>query len=1240
MSAKFPYRRSKRAVMVVGLAILSFLLMGCFLASQPVYDRPEAVRDHLGVFLHTGGEAVDIAAVASLEATADNPRAWVATPYSVRTISADTPVLAAAENFGQFTSCLQTAEWMTARADGRVNKAIAVDAGTLIGVVVSDKGLDVLAGPNSVGRLDGLVAGNDVAALNGMVYVADGSAGLKVIDAAAPLSPVLRATVDAVPGADAVAVAVPDWNHEVPTVTAPPEDRRVLLVEGGAIHLYDCTIASAPVLRSSVSVPGVRRIATQVRDGVLYVFATTAAQLRIYRVEPSSAFALVGSVDVPGSPGDVSVCADHAWVAAGGSAMGVNVTTLTAPICVGSHASSSSVAAVAALRDRTLTAEGVDGTHMYWASDVVTSPPAPVRGVVPIDVVGVHFMIPTDYFAQDTIYILDEQRGIFVYTFTGPPVLGEILGLLPWWAASGPAGLVLSEYAPAVGETMMRWPQLDDIPVFTTVKGRTLTYWAGIGVGEDWVRPVWSGELPVEPYDVEFAGVGGVHAALGDLGMASYVWDGLSTLETAGVFAAPSPVVSVSSTGLATSHEEYTVALVGTQDGTLYSIECTEAISSLPAQTRATTSTYIPAVSYVPSDSIMLPAAAGEIAYTGPYALVAMGDAGVAIVRADDISNLTLAGVIPAGHAEDVAARGDTVFVTTGEGLEAWDISSPSAPLRVGRYVGVEARDLTMYEGLMMPIAACGERGVSVFSDVRSDPGTAVVECVEDGAAYFGPAYPYAEAYIDTSTLLAQVVPWSMWDDTHVAYSGPGTVSAVVKPRVPYSWESTAPGIYRTRAYAEDVAGNISSDTAEYRIVTQERVAGANRYGTAVAASQRMFPSGATTVVVATGFRPVDALVAVPLAHALGAPVLLSESVLPTVTADEIRRLGATDVIIVGGSGAVPAAVVDGLAAAGVARGRIERLAGPGAPDTARVVALRLKSVLGKTPRRVYVANRQAAPDLTVIAGIAAHDQAPILLADRDSVPWATRNVMDSFAPTMTVLAGGAARISSALPFPGIVVRLAGATRYDTARYVANWMLARGLPPTYSFLANGDDLFGGVSAAGLCAYGPAPVLFADAALRPPTEAFLIGHKRDIVHMRVVGGTAAVSSEAETQAMLAIGLAEPGPRIPTPSPPQENDPLLELLFFGTYTAEERMEEMIGESIWDEMGFRMSDMFGFLLNGPVATEAGEAPAAAVPGRVLPPTRQEVLDSLTPQQRAELDSYLDPPPPKPLPDWFPKQ
>lgn len=98
------------------------------------------------------------------------------------------------------------------------------------------------------------------------------------------------------------------------------------------------------------------------------------------------------------------------------------------------------------------------------------------------------------------------------------------------------------------------------------------------------------------------------------------------------------------------------------------------------------------------------------------------------------------------------------------------------------------------------------------------------------------------------------------------------------------------------------------------------RLSGSDRYATAVEISRHGWPDGADVAYLATGDNYADALAGAALAARTGSPILLTRRTsLPDVTADELRRLGVRQVVILGGEGAVSVDVL--LAAERIAEG-------------------------------------------------------------------------------------------------------------------------------------------------------------------------------------------------------------------------------------------------------------------------------------------------------------------------------
>lgn len=104
---------------------------------------------------------------------------------------------------------------------------------------------------------------------------------------------------------------------------------------------------------------------------------------------------------------------------------------------------------------------------------------------------------------------------------------------------------------------------------------------------------------------------------------------------------------------------------------------------------------------------------------------------------------------------------------------------------------------------------------------------------------------------------------------------------------------------------------------------TVTRLAGPDRFGTAAEISKNLFPEGKTSakVYLANGMTLVDALVGGTMTD--GAPILLTNGsgTLPAATLNEIKRLKPSEVVALGGEGAVLPAELSAAASANGAGG-------------------------------------------------------------------------------------------------------------------------------------------------------------------------------------------------------------------------------------------------------------------------------------------------------------------------------
>jgi predicted outer membrane repeat protein len=206
--------------------------------------------------------------------------------------------------------------------------------------------------------------------------------------------------------------------------------------------------------------------------------------------------------------------------------------------------------------------------------------------------------------------------------------------------------------------------------------------------------------------------------------------------------------------------------------------------------------------------------------------------------------------------------------------------------------------------------------------------------------------------------------------------------------------------------------------TLESYATSVTRVFGATRYDTAIAISQASFPDGtAQAVLIATGLNFPDALAAAATADILNAPLLLvpgNAADLPQSVADEIVRIGADTIVVVGGTGAVSAGIYDDLD--NLQGGdTITRLSGADRYETAIALS---QYAFGSGADLAYIATGLNFPD--ALTGAAAAINSPILLvpgADSTvpAVVEAELIALGAAADGTAIILGGTGVISAAM---------------------------------------------------------------------------------------------------------------------------------------------------------------------------------------------------------------------------------
>ncbi|NWQ39495.1 cell wall-binding repeat-containing protein [Bacillus sp. EB106-08-02-XG196] len=282
--------------------------------------------------------------------------------------------------------------------------------------------------------------------------------------------------------------------------------------------------------------------------------------------------------------------------------------------------------------------------------------------------------------------------------------------------------------------------------------------------------------------------------------------------------------------------------------------------------------------------------------------------------------------------------------------------------------------------------------------------------------------------------------------------------------------------------------------------VTSKRMDGADRFAVSVNVSKEGWPNGSGTVILANYLAFADALAASPLAFKEDAPILLTHSnSITQTTMDEISRLKASRVLLVGGPGSISENIVSQLKQKGIQT--IERIGGIDRYE----VSFNIAQKLGQTDTAV-LANGLKFPDALAIAPYAAQNGYPILLSQDNSLPSKTTEAFQTKGITKTIIVGGEGSVSAnvASKVPN-VNRIGGKDRYEVS---ANIVTQLNLAANKAFLATGMTFADALTGSVLAAKQNAPMLLMHPTTVPTAIQSLVQTK-NIQDFVILGGTASV-----------------------------------------------------------------------------------------------------------------------------------
>ncbi|GAB4281168.1 MAG: hypothetical protein Kow0067_00350 [Coriobacteriia bacterium] len=324
----------------------------------------------------------------------------------------------------------------------------------------------------------------------------------------------------------------------------------------------------------------------------------------------------------------------------------------------------------------------------------------------------------------------------------------------------------------------------------------------------------------------------------------------------------------------------------------------------------------------------------------------------------------------------------------------------------------------------------------------------------------------------------------------------------------------------------------LSLPAAADAAVPVTRIAGSDRYATAVAVSRTAFPTGADAVVIATGRQWADALGGSGLAGAVSAPVLLTEpDRLPASVRAEIGRLAPARAYVLGGASAITPAVLEQVRSAMPPGATIVRLAGADRYLTAIRVAAESCARAGASDGTAFVATGRDFADALSVAPVAFALERPVYLIEDGPRSETVIAAMRAAGVTDAVVLGGTAAVpagverslAAALGGSGHVTRLAGRDRHATAILVGAYAVeTAGFSWSAPGLAASTAFADGITGGSLLGTRRAPLLLTPADGVPDVVVGALYARRDSVDgYTVVGGAATVPRHIATEAQQAL-----------------------------------------------------------------------------------------------------------------------
>ncbi len=301
--------------------------------------------------------------------------------------------------------------------------------------------------------------------------------------------------------------------------------------------------------------------------------------------------------------------------------------------------------------------------------------------------------------------------------------------------------------------------------------------------------------------------------------------------------------------------------------------------------------------------------------------------------------------------------------------------------------------------------------------------------------------------------------------------------------------------------------GSAGADGKDADLGDSIRISGKDRVETSINFSKKRFKESKYVILV-SGNNFADPITSITLAHRLKSPILLTTGTrLEKSIREEIKRLGAKKVFIIGGTNSVS---LDKEKTLKNDNYEVKRLAGIDRYETSVEVANEITENFNTNNNEVVIASGETYPDALTSSPLSVKKNTVLLLTKKDTMSDGVKGYIKNRNIKKALLFGGYSAISKDIENDfDMHIRIHGKDRYETAANIYKY----GFAENKNIIVASGENFADALVAGTDRVDnkPVPILLTSKRYIPSPLLELL-NKADINNILVVGGYSSISKK--------------------------------------------------------------------------------------------------------------------------------